>query len=116
MSENRASEVLLLVRSLLRDDDVRDLRFSDRELLDCLERVQNEFIIDFRQNVRQLCIKPHYEENGSFEIDYELAYIFGIWLNENPINFGSFAMASRQNEQFFAPICAKKYMIFNHIL
>lgn len=47
------NEVILKLRSLLRDTNYENLRFSDNELLESIEYVQNELIAHFSLNIQE---------------------------------------------------------------
>lgn len=48
-------DLILRIRSRLRDNDFKDLHFSDNEILDALEEAQNELVFLFDSNIK--CLK-----------------------------------------------------------
>ena len=46
-------DVLLLLRSRLRDENYNELRFSNNELIDYLEQMQNKVISEFGLNLQE---------------------------------------------------------------
>ncbi len=106
-----AQEVLLLTRSLLRDDDYKNLRFSDRELLDCMQRVQDELITLFRENIQVLCFKP---KSAVFELPQKVAYIHNITLNGTSIPYLQNHTAHNIKNLVFTHLYENTYSILNY--
>ena len=46
-------DVLLLLRSRLRDENYNELRFSNNEFIDYLEQMQNKIISEFGLNLQE---------------------------------------------------------------
>ncbi|TLD91198.1 hypothetical protein LS74_009745 [Helicobacter magdeburgensis] len=106
-----AQEVLLLTRSLLRDDDYKNLRFSDRELLDSMQRVQDELITLFRENIQVLCFKP---KSAIFDLPQKVAYIHSITLNGTSIPYLQKHTAHSINSLVFTHLYENTYSILNY--
>lgn len=106
-----AQEVLLLTRSILRDDDYKNLHFSDRELLDSMQRVQDELITLFRENIQALSFKP---KNAIFDLPNKVAYIHSLLLNGSPIPYMQKHTAYATKTLCFTHLYENTYAIFNY--
>lgn len=106
-----AQEVLLLTRSILRDDDYKNLHFSDRELLDSMQRVQDELITLFRENIQVLSFKP---KNAIFDLPDKVAYIHSLLLNGSPIPYMQKHTAHTIKTLCFTHLYENTYAILNY--
>ncbi len=106
-----AQVVLLLTRSLLRDDDYKNLRFTDRELLDSMQRVQDELITLFRENIQVLCFKP---KSAIFDLPQKVAYIHSISLNGTTIPYLQKHTAYSIKNLAFTHLYGNTYSILNY--
>lgn len=93
--DNPAANALLILRSLLRDEKLDDLRFSQGQLLEILSLVRNKLISEFSQNVhalqKEVCDEP-------FVLPLQIAVIYECKLNGAPLGYKSLKMALRHTE------------------
>lgn len=106
-----ASDVLLLTRSLLRDDEYEELRFSDRELLDSLSHIQNDLITLFRENIKSISLEP---KSAYFKLGFTIGYVFSLRLNGREIALKSAQMTERAPTLLH--LGDDSYMLVNHSL
>lgn len=110
---NKASDVLMIVRSILRDDDFKELQFSDGELLDKLTNAQNEFISEFRENIHYLKIKPSKNELNTIDLPAKIAFIIKLELDNKPLVYASSASALKGKQPCFCHLRHNSYMLHN---
>lgn len=107
--QNTANDVIILARSLLRDDDCNELRFSDCELLEILTREQNALISMFKENKDIISINLKGE--AKITLPKKIAYIYNIRLNERPLNYALKPRAQKLENPIFIPLFGTTYGI-----
>ena len=77
------SDILLRVRTRLRDIKFDSLRFSDNELLDYATSAQNDLIFEFNANLQEI-VRTLNNEN-TFILPHNVLSIIAIFLNNTQI-------------------------------
>ncbi len=103
-----AHEVIMILRSLLRDDDRENLRFSDGECLDKISHAQNEYISEFRENIHTLTYTPKEQMRLP-----RLAYIFECKLDGKPLAFKHISSALKNPYPTLYHAGGDRYVIHN---
>ncbi|WP_394952617.1 hypothetical protein [uncultured Helicobacter sp.] len=103
-----AREVIMILRSLLRDNDRENLFFSDGELLDKISSAQNEFISEFRENIHTFFLQP--QEHIQIQ---RLAYIFECTLDSKPLCFKHISSALKSPYPTLYHAGGDRYVIHN---
>ena len=73
------SDILLRVRTRLRDIKFDSLRFSDNELLDYATSAQNDLIFEFNANLQEIVRTLNNED--TFILPHNVLSIIAIFLN-----------------------------------
>ena len=73
------ADILLRVRTRLRDTKFADLRFSDNELLDYATSVQDDLIFTFNANLHDM--EFHLQDSDTFVLPHSVLNIIAIFIN-----------------------------------
>ncbi|TLD79837.1 hypothetical protein LS68_009195 [Helicobacter sp. MIT 05-5293] len=105
----KAQELIMVIRSFLKDDNIEGHIFSDGFLLDYLSRAQNTLISQFKENIQTLKIRI--KENEPITLPSRIAYIFHIALNGVEIKHASPIHAFKSPTPCFYHLSRRQYAI-----
>ena len=108
---NTAKKVLNIIRRITRDEDYKDLFFSDGELLEKLTLAQNKLISEFKENIHYLTINTKGAQE--LELPYKIAYIIKLELDKKPLCYANATSALKLKTPCFFHLRDKIYMITN---
>lgn len=83
----KAQECLMILRSLLRDDNYQNTFFNDGILLDYLSRAQDSIISQFKENIQH--IKQEIKPNSDITFKTPIAHVFFLLFNNVKLNISS---------------------------
>lgn len=105
----KASEVVMILRAFLKDEDCQNYVFSDGILLDYIHKAQNAIISEFRLNIHTISQTINTQED--IILPSQIAYIYSLTLNGRGLKYAQPSSALNDDEPCFYHKRANIYAI-----